>query len=234
MKILSESKRISLWILPPEPLRTTLSSIQSDIIASHPKDRRLPTFLPHVTLIGGIPISECCSAEEIKSGHQQHDDGDIDEEAARVVLRRLQLAFQSHGGITCKSIEEKGVFAERTPAGDGASEGMVVKWNQSCVSILERNSSLMKAMQVADDALFATTGNNKELPMERHFKLPLFEPHYSFVYGNDAHLIPASLECPPTFTSTEMVVMWTHPSELAAVESWKEIGRVSMPQRSMI
>ena len=248
-RMLSNSKRISLWLIPPEPLMTNLSSIQSDIISNHPKDRHLPKFKPHVTLIGGVPISELLTIGEISC---QNPERDIHEAAAEIVLRRLQFAFQSHGGITCNFINERGVFAAREPSDDGVGED-IVKWNQSCVSIMERNFSFMKAMQVADEALFSTkrtTCNNNEKStlspssssvsedgrsnptassVERHFKAPLFEPHFSFVYGNDEHLIPTSLECPPSFISTEMEVMWTHPSSsVHDVEKWETIGRVCL------
>lgn len=227
---LSNSKRLSLWLLPPDNLRTTLSSIQSDIISNHHKDCRLPRFMPHVTIVGGVPISDCCSAEEVKKcKNSQINNDNFDEDAAHIVLRRLQLAFQSHGEITCDFNNERGVFAVWDEEG-------VVQWNQSCLSIIERGIPLMRAIQVADEAFFSTlstkttTCDNEQrlLPVERHFKPPLFEPHYSFVYGNEAHLIPASLECPPSFTSTEMVLMWTHPSSLEGVEEWKEIGRFSL------
>jgi len=228
MRILSNSKRISLWLIPPEPLMTTLSSIQSDIISNHPNDRHLPNFKPHVTLIGGVPISDVLTIGEISCQNPQRD---IHEAAAEIVLRRLQLAFQSHGGITCNFINERGVFAARVPSDDGVGED-IVKWNQSCVSIMERNFSFMKAMQVADEALFSTkrtTCNNNEQSTLRHFKAPLFEPHFSFVYGNDEHLIPTSLECPPSFISTEMEVMWTHPSSsVHDVGKWETIGRVCL------
>lgn len=222
---LSTSKRISLWLLPPEPLITTLTNQQAEIIANHPKDRLLPRFVPHITLIGGVPISECCSIEEIT---QQNRQSDIDEQAAQIVLQRLQLAFQSHGRITCSFVKARGVFAVRVDD-HGTGEG-TVQWNQSCISLVERNSSFMRAMEVAEEALFAssTTYNKEQSSIERHFKAPLFEPHYSFVYGNDPHLIPSSLECPPLFTSTEMVVIWTYPSNLGGVENWREIGRVKL------
>ena len=239
---LSTSKRISLWLIPPEPLVTSLASIQADIIASHPYGRRhLPRFLPHVTLVGGVPISDCCSIEEVTSfwGQQTNKDKDsdidIDDYAAQIVLRRLQRRFKQYGGIELNFIRERGVFAIRTAPKPnetaninlGEDEEGKIQWNQSCISILERNSSLMNAIQVADDVLFSTT-NNKQQTIERHIKPHANEPHYSFVYGNDAHLIPKSLECPPSFVSTEMVMMWTYPATLDGVEQWKEIGRFDL------
>ena len=217
---ISPTKTISIWLIPPEPLLTELSSIQSQIIKQD--GRQLPSFIPHVTLIGGVKISDCCSVEEIQKSNLQTDtNADIDDIAAQVVLQRLQSAFQSYGGVVCHPIKEKGVFAER-------------QWNQSCICLLERNASLMNAMQTANDALFSssstTTPSNKDqstkLPIERHFKPPVNDHHYSFAYGNS--MIPPLVECPPTFTCTEMILMWTYPATLDGVKEWTEIGRVNL------
>ena len=220
---ISPTKTISIWLIPPEPLLTELYSIQSQIIKE--EDRQLPTFIPHVTLIGGVKISDCCTAEEIQKSNLQTDidtNADLDDIAAQVVLQRLQCAFQSYGGVVCHPIKEKGVFAER-------------QWNQSCICLLERNDSIMNAMHTANDVLFSsssttTVPNNKDqspkLPIERHFKPPVNDHHYSFAYGNS--IIPPSVECPPTFTCTEMILMWTYPATLDGVKEWTEIGRVNL------
>ena len=222
MRVLSESKRISLWLLPPEPISADLLSVQKEIIASHPPDRCLPTFLPHVTLIGGIPISECVKIDDVSC---QDPNGDIDEEAAKIVLKRLQHAFRGFGGVECRFVPDRGVFAARQPPDNDIRDG-VVQWNQSCVAVMERTKDFVRAMQVADKALFPEY--DKYVSIERHFKTPLLEPHYSYAYGNDPELIPATLVCPPSFKSTEMVIMWTYPTNLDSVEKWREIGRFSL------
>ncbi|KAL3794003.1 hypothetical protein ACHAW5_006740 [Stephanodiscus triporus] len=225
------SRRISIWLLPPEPLITTLSNIQSDLISKQPKNRFYPRFLPHVTLIGGVPISDCFTSEGILLEDYEHTI-DIDDCAAQIVLRRLKIAFRSYGEITCDFVKERGVFTAR-PDGDRED---AVQWSQSCVSVLERRSSLTKAIQLADEVLFAASANastascdDRYIPrdIERHYKPPLFEPHYSFMYGNEAPVIPTSLVCPPSFTSTDIALVWTDPSRLEGVQNWKEIGRVS-------
>ena len=138
-----------------------------------------------------------------------------------------------------------------------------VQWNQSCIALMERSSEFINAMELADKALFShrynnnsnsgSNGGGSSSTLERHFKPPSHEPHYSFVYGNDASLIQSLsqrsinsnsihnggdegngnrdmmiLECPPNFTSTEIIVMWTYPSTLEGVERWREIGRFSL------
>ena len=243
---LSNSKRLSIWLLPPKPIETTLASIQDDIIANHPKHYNLPKFIPHVTLIGGVPISQCCSVEELAgSSHgnvveEIDDNDDIDEKAAKIVLQRLQHAFQSQcEGIECKFIQER-PFAAKIQ--NNASGETIIKWNQSCISIMERTPSFMNAMKLADNTLYSTTihpnpnhnnDKNNKGKVERHFREPLYEPHYSFVYGNEAHLIPDTLECPPTFVSSEMALYWTSPATLEGVESWKEVGRICVGERQV-
>lgn len=226
--LLSDPKRISLWLLPPDKLKQTLTSTQLDIISNHPKDQPpLPVFEPHVTLIGGVPILDCCSPEQIASIKEEALNSDIEEEAAKIVLNRLRLAFQSHGGVECNFVKERGVFAAREEDG-------TVKWNQSCVCIMERSKSLIKAMKAADKAMHSTTIDTSDSDnvqsIEHYFKPPLCEPHYSFVYGNNPELIPAALECPPSFISTEFLVVWTSPPSLKGVRQWETVGKVSMVQ----
>ena len=329
MKVLSTYKRLSLWLIPPEPILSSLSCTQKQLISLHMSSEQqqkhnnkrapllLPTFIPHITLVGGVPISECCSMEDdvlpqLLSLQQQQqevnnpsnnegdsDDNDnqlftidnIDELAAQSVLKRLQCAFSNFGGVSCNFVKERGVFAAirkrqwQTISNDESKmnvddsdgkeddkeeqiiEEEQVQWNQSCIAIMERSTEFINAMEVADKALFSHRynksskddhhdGQSSSKSLERHFKPPSCEPHYSFVYGNDASLKqsiserssinsssnsindgsdershnrdPMLLECPPNFTSTEIIVMWTYPSTLEGVEQWREIGRFSL------
>jgi hypothetical protein len=165
----------------------------------------------------------------------EHTDADIDNVAAKNVLLRLKVAFRSYGDIACDFVKERGVFTAR-PAGDGTGREDDVQWSQSCVSVFERNPSLMRAIQLADEVLFAASTSTSTAScddrisprdIERHFKPPLNEPHYSFMYGNKAPVIPTSLGCPPSFASTDIALVWTDPSTLEGVQDWEEIGRVS-------
>ena len=223
------SRRISLWLLPPEPVAAELSSIQDGIVADGARrGRRLPRFVPHVTLIGGIPISDCCTAEEAEQemgeGRSEEDDGgasraDLDETAARIVVWRLRRAFRWRRGVRCAFDQGRGVFA----AGGGGAP-----WNQCCVAAADLGPSFFNAMAAADAALFPAGAGGAP---ERHLRGPLREPHLSYAYGLDddeAGRIPPSLKCPPSFTSTEMAVYWTDPPSLEGVETWREIGRVRM------
>lgn len=339
MKVLSTYKRLSLWLIPPEPILSSLSCAQKQVISLHMSQQHnnnkkaplLPTFIPHITLVGGVPISECCSMEDdvlprLSSVQQQQETNnpsnngddcddinntgnsftiDIDELAAQSVLKRLQCAFSNFGGVQCNFVKERGVFAatrrrrrasnDESDIGDnsltnGGGDGDAnkinvddnkdnsngeedeneeqiveeeVQWNQSCIALIERSSEFINAMELAAKALFShrynnnsnsgSNGGGRSSTLERHFKPPSHEPHYSFVYGNDASLIQSLsqrsinsnsihnggdegngnrdmmiLECPPNFTSTEIIVMWTYPSTLEGVERWREIGRFSL------
>jgi hypothetical protein len=353
MKVLSTYKRLSLWLIPPEPILSSLSCTQKQLISLHMSEQQqkhnnkkapllLPTFIPHITLVGGVPISECCSMEddvlpqllslqqqqeqEVNNPSNNEEDCDdngnklftidnIDELAAQSVLKRLQCAFSNFGGVSCNFVKERGVFAatrrrqrratstDESNIGDGIlingvrsgdthkmnvdddnkdnsngekddKEGQIieeVQWNQSCIAIMERSTEFINAMELADKALFSHRYKNnnssskddhhdgQSSSLERHFKAPSCEPHYSFVYGNDASLIqsisqksinsnnisdgsderssdrdPMILECPPNFTSTEIIVMWTYPSTLEGVEQWREIGRFSLVEESVL
>ena len=176
-------------------------------------NKKLPTFIPHVTLVGGAPISECCTVEDDvmplltsrndidnnervnNMKQEEEEEEDVDEVAANSVLMRLACAFRNFGGVDCNFVKERGVFAARRDDGE-------VQWNQSCISIMERTGSLTKAMELAEQALFpkqSTTtqnesGESSTHSLERHFKPPACEPHYSFVYGSDVDLIASLLQ----------------------------------------
>ena len=46
----AEGRRLSLWLVPPEPIHTTLKSVMDAVAVQH----GLPKFEPHVTLIGNV------------------------------------------------------------------------------------------------------------------------------------------------------------------------------------
>ena len=75
------NRRFSLWLIPNEPHMSELKAEQARILKSA-NPVHLPSFDPHVTLIGGIEICECCSDDNVNNFI--NDTGiDIDEEAAR-------------------------------------------------------------------------------------------------------------------------------------------------------
>lgn len=224
MRILSPSKMISVWLIPPEPLRSKLLLVQDEINSCHLPSRRLPSFIPHITLIGGAPISNCVAINEVNC--RDVADDDLENWAARIVLQRLRSAFRGYGAITCNFVQDRGVITARLPNKDGDVKGPI-PWNQSCVSIVENTKDYIEAMRLAAQILFAP-GESLSDSIERHFQPPLMEPHYSFAYGSDPSLVPKTLTCPPAFESTEMIMMWTDSAGLEGVEQWSEIGRIDV------
>jgi len=221
--MLSPSKRLSVWLMPPEPAKSYLAAVQRDLIERH-HPNNLPSFPPHVTLIGGVPITECVHMDEILANESEDE---AHEEAARLVLKRVEGSLLAAQGITCEFDRDKGIVSGRSFVGIDDTEGKV-KWNQSCVAILKRHRSLENAMKVVDEALYSSTGGDRPRSVERHFKPPLGEPHFSFVYGNDPSLIPETLQCPDDFVCKEVSLWWTHPPTLDGVPQWKEVGTIKL------
>ena len=134
--------KISLWLIPPEEggVRSHLQS-SIDAIAAMTGG---PSFMPHVTIMGGIPC--LCSSEE---------------EATRwagELLQELSQVLPAIGGIPCQFGKEKGfrphcVFEDgRILNGNNNDDDAAlfdlscVKWNQSAVAIMNRNSAFAKAL----------------------------------------------------------------------------------------
>lgn len=221
--MLSPSRRLSVWLIPPEPAYSHLAAVQRDLIERHQSN--LPCFPPHVTLIGGVPITECVPLGETFANSSEDE---AHEEAARLVLKRVErsLVMARQEGIECVFDRSKGIVSGRPANARGR-----VKWNQSCVAILKRNLSFVNAMKIVDEALYTSADGDRPRSAERHFRPPLGEPHYSFVYGNDPPLIPETLECPDDFVCQEVSLWWTHPPTLDGVSQWKEVGTIKLGSR---
>jgi hypothetical protein len=115
--------------------------------------------------------------------------------------------------LNCKFDKERDVFA-------AIKEDCTLKWNQSSVAVLKRMDYYMKAMKIADEALF----NTDSLPVERHFRAPVAEPHYSFAYGNE-HQINNGIKCPKSYQCSEIALWWTDLPALDSVESGNLSGQ---------
>lgn len=193
--------------------------MHSNVLNMSPfKDPSLPPFEPHITLIGGIDVCRCCKLEDLDC---VGDTGiDVDADAATIVLHRLQSAFSGFGFLSCEFDESQGVSATFTDDG-------TVKWNQACISVVKRTDRFMKAMEIADEALFHTSTLNAE----RHFRPPILEPHYSFAYTDDptvANDIIQIAQCPTSFTCTKISMWWTDPPSINGVinKEWVFVGDI--------
>lgn len=243
------NRKISLWLLPPETnnLRTNLQH-SIDTIASHiPSGVVAPSFLPHVTILGGI---DCPVTEETAS-----------DQWADEILQELRSTLPCLGGIPCRFPGDGRPIAVKEEGDEGES----IKWNQSCISIMERSEQLRKAVLLTHAAVSKVNSRleDAEAPMkvngvnhvdnngvmeEKEFdwtttlKPPIYEPHYSHAYGSGPDLIdtrvggvvedgedsPFLVQTPPDFVSEDAVLMWTCPATLEGVSDWREIGRLKM------
>jgi hypothetical protein len=215
------NRKFSLWLIPQEPIMTKLKAEQARLLSENPA---LPSFEPHITLIGGIELCSCCDVQEIKC---RNDPGvNIDEEAAKVVLERLQSAFNGFGSITCEFDQDQGVKAMIQKDG-------TVKWNQASLAIVKQTKQYTKAIDTADKALFGSNSTK----FERHYREPALKPHYSFVYTDDAAFalnLETTLKCPSSFTSTIIAMWWTDPPTLEAVaDKWKFVGNIYLDRSEL-
>ena len=242
--------KISLWLLPPEDVRTHLQSNIDEIAALTGG----PSFVPHATILGGIPC--LCSTEEEA------------EQWAHKLLTTLRTQLPAVGGIPYQFGLDQGcrpqcVFedgkilngndVDENNAADGDSSSCDVKWNQSAVSIMNRSVQFAKAVQLTYRAVCKTDeslgGGTVPLPSDEEIssfdwtttlKPPLCQPHYSIAYGNHPDLIFVKrninanagggylAEVPPDFVSTEAMLIWTWPASLEGVPTWREVGRIRL------
>ena len=203
---------------------TKLKTEQESMIAINPS---LPRFDPHVTLIGGVEICKCCMSEDVEKIISAGAIKDADKVAAKIVLNRLQTAFHGFGDVVCEFDETKQVRAMFQK--DGA-----IKWNQACVSVIKQTKNYVDAMQTADDALFGNEGLN----VSRHLRQPVLEPHYSFVYTDDAILaktLEQTLLCPSSFPCRTIAMWWTDPPTLDAVRDgkWEFIDNIYLGESKL-
>ena len=236
--------KISLWLLPPEDVRTHLQSNIDEIAALTGG----PSFVPHATILGGIPC--LCSTEEA-------------ERWATKLLTALRSQLPAIGGIPCQfglsegcrphCVFEDGKILNGNNADAVSPSSGNVKWNQSAVCIMNRSPQFAKAVTLTYRAVCKTDeslgGGTVPLPSEEEInafdwtttlKPPLCEPHYSIAYGNHPDLIYARrninanagggylAEVPPDFVSTEAMLIWTWPASLEGVPTWREVGRIRL------
>jgi hypothetical protein len=217
------NRKFSLWLMPQEQQMTKLKVEQARILSQNPA---LPSFEPHITLIGGVEISTCCDVQEIQCQSNDSGGNNIDEEAAKNVLAKLQSAFDGFGSIECEFDEDQGVKAMIHADG-------TVKWNQASLAIVKQTKQYTKAMDTADKALFGSSSTK----FERHYREPVLQPHYSFIYTDDATLalkLEKTLKCPSTFTSTTIAMWWTDPPTLEAVaDKWKFVGNIYLDRSKL-
>merc|ERR1740139_954910 len=220
--------KVSVWLLPPEPLFTQLQSQIASISCTYGRPEKcnssrycFPTFIPHVTLVcvffriaphGFNPryaYSNFCSPHNHTPPSRPSQRGGVnieDPESIPAISERLRSALKNSGPIPCRFRRQ--VSSPRDDNGD-------VVWNQSCVAPLYPISAEFEdAVRFTMEAFSLPERNILYSP-------PLGEPHYSFAYGNQPEICKDLLP-PPDFNAHEAVLYQTHPASLEGVPRWHE------------
>lgn len=246
---------LSLWLLPPEPLFTQLQN-QMHVLSVESRGH-CPTFLPHVTVLGGMD----CNLDD-------HDDDDDDDDGNSVcnnannivdgvstkkskrnkLLQQFRNNLKGFGSVPCHFIPLSQVKdnADRKRNGnaitaydrsDDDDGEQMMQWNQCSVMIMKRCTEFLDLIRLSYRIFepFLVTPRNGEEAAEGGFKPPLREPHYSFAYGIDKEIIDdlcrnhIETNVLQDFDSTEAVLMITDPPTLQGARSqWEEIGRIDL------
>jgi hypothetical protein len=195
--------KASLWILPPQSNLVRLSVIIKEM--AHLNDT--PSFIPHITAVGGIEI---CYDEDNKN-------------APMLLLEELKKEFHSFGTIPCKFDISRGLPTSY-------DENKEVVWSQACVAVVKRDQRFMDAIEIAKKCLYESKyvkEDKKEffLPTAG-FKPPLAEPHLSFVYKpSSVGLIGEEhFDFHEDFMSTKIMLVKTDPPTFEGISQWEPIG----------
>mmetsp|Transcript_28526 Transcript_28526/g.69406 ORF Transcript_28526/g.69406 Transcript_28526/m.69406 type:complete len:331 (-) Transcript_28526:85-1077(-) len=206
---------LSLWLIPPKPLRQELAQEIAKLSLRFTKLKSSAPFFPHITIVGSI---KCDTQRE-----------------ATDLGQRLQNGLQGTGPVPCRFRKEPcqsmylddendnhgGGEKEKHHADcEGKSENpRRVVWSQSCIAIMERSEEYMNLLAKSRQAL--------ELPPgEWMFPAPAREPHYSKFYSTAPLSVP--VDPPPDFVATEAALFLTTPGTVEGVSQWKEITRIPL------
>jgi hypothetical protein len=196
--------KASLWILPPQPILDKLS-IQIKELA-HLNDT--PSFIPHITAVGGIELS-------------YYEDN---KNAPMLLLEELKKEFHSFGTIPCNFDISRGLHTSH-------DENKEVIWSQACVGVVKREQRFIEAIEIAKKCLYESKyvkEDKKEyfLPTAG-FNPPLAEPHLSLVYKPsivEMMVDEEDFEFPEDFISTKIMLVKTDPPTFEGISNWEPIG----------
>ena len=122
---------LSLWLLPPQPLRsTTLSKEIAHLALTHVKRGSSAPFVPHITIIGSI---------KCETQRQAQDVG-----------QELLKGLAGTGAVPC-------VF-KNVPCQSMYDDNQKLVWSQACIAIMERSPEYMRLLQKARDVLHLPPG----------------------------------------------------------------------------
>ena len=232
-----------LWFVPPEPHYTRISD---QIVTLSKLNGNSPIFIPHVTIVGNIKIF-------ISSR-----DGIVEENA---ILEELESAFQNRGigngdgssngdgdvvGVPCIFNRKRGFVTSYNNINDDTNKQIV--WNQACVGVIERDETLLKAIEIVKKCLMESRNAYISIAEENRYKLlpsrgfapPLNEPHMSFIYKKSCIKVLEEdddkkknniLQVPEDFMMTKIVLVKTNPCTFENISNWKVVGSIDLKSK---
>ena len=198
---------LSLWLLPPMPVRQHLAKDIAKLAMRFSSQGSSAPFMPHVTIVGSIACETLGEAQQLGI--------------------ELQQRLQGSGSVPCRFDDSKPCLAmyrnDETDGGDRCTsdDKRLLVWSQSCISVMERSPEFMSLLNLSRLVL-------KLPPGEWMFPGPICEPHFSMFYG-DRQIPPHfSIPAPPNFVATEASLYMTTPGTRQGVAKWREITRISL------
>ena len=242
---------LSLWLIPPggegtdddenrvdDQHKHNVYKASTDMVNELAEQYNGPTFIPHVTIVGGIEVDSEEDAirlsKKLKEGLSSHNNNSDDDTTitttttnTSTTIRSIECKFKSIGGI----------------------EGPCACWNQALILEMERSESYLKLCQVCRQLL----GMEQQQPHQGlGGVVGEVGPHMSLYYG-----VPQNISDPSTidlsrifckndddgddgdddgsgpthhcsFQSHRVMLMKTDPSSVEGVPDWKTIVDINL------
>ncbi|KAL3930817.1 MAG: hypothetical protein SGBAC_011602 [Bacillariaceae sp.] len=222
---------LSLWLLPPMPLRKKLQQEIAKLAMRYNHHGSSAPFMPHITIVGSIRCETHREAVDLG--------------------KALRKGMKGMGGVPCRFSSVSSSFSPRNDGNDpNQTDGKTAKhnnddnddnndhikcqtqcvamynkensalvWSQSCIAIMERSEEYLKCLELARSLLNLPKG-------EWMFPQPAGEPHCSTFYGK--YEIMDAVEIPPDFVAEEASLYMTTPGTLEGVAKWREVARIPL------
>jgi len=189
---------ISLWLIPPLDVTKQLQPIIDEL--SQEQFNASVSFVPHITVTGGLPVSSLTELDEI--------------------VKDLRTALQLPGGIDC-TFE---TFPQtNTKTTDDKSHHEEVIWSQALILKMKLSETYVQICEQSRQSIFKIQNKDQDLDPSA----PCSYPHMSLLYTNEyptAEIHDKSLHelnLPLQFTSTKIALYITTPSSVEGVKEWK-------------
>ena len=126
---------LSLWLLPPRPLRDRLSQQIAKLAMRYSPQGSSAPFVPHVTIVGSIACGRLREATELG--------------------KELQRGLKGSGGVPCRFDPTKSCHAmyHNDHDNNGTTTKRRLVWSQSCIAIMERSDEFMNLLELSRHCL---------------------------------------------------------------------------------